>query len=229
VRYIMTVGIDLASSRAAVALAEEFPGVYATVGVHPHHVVGVDESVYREIATLARHPKVRAYGEIGLDFARDYAPHAVQIAHFTRQVELAKELELPLIIHDRDAHAEVLAILTAAAPLPAGGVMHCFSGGPELAAQVIDLGLFLSIPGVVTFTKAEALHAVARAVPLEWLLIETDGPYLTPDPFRGKRNEPGYLLYTAARIAELRGVPLEKVVRQTSINALRLFALEEAI
>jgi len=227
VKYILSVGIDLASSKAAVALADEFPCVYCSVGIHPHHVGGVEESQYQELADLARHPKVKAYGEIGLDYARDYAPHNVQILHFERQVALAKELGLPLIIHDREAHAEVMAILKAAHPLPAGGVMHCFSGDMRLAAAAIDLGFSLSIPGVVTFSKAEMLHEVARAVPLKDLLIETDGPYLAPDPFRGKRNEPAYVLYTAAKIAELREISINDVARQTSANAMKLFGLED--
>ncbi|MDD5757751.1 MAG: TatD family hydrolase [Desulfobulbaceae bacterium] len=228
VKYILTVGIDLASSKAAVTLADEFPGVYCSVGIHPHHVVGVEESEYREIAALARHPKVKAYGEIGLDYARDYAPHDVQIKHFERQIALAKELSLPLIIHDREAHDDVMAILKAALPMPAGGVMHCYSGDMQLAEAAIDLGFLLSIPGVVTFSKAEMMHEVARNAPLSSLLIETDGPYLAPEPFRGKRNEPAYVLYTAAKVAELRGVSIDEVARQTSANAMRLFAIREA-
>ena len=227
VKYILSVGIDLESSKAALALADEFPGVYCTVGIHPHHVAGVEEAQYRELTTLARHPKVRAYGEIGLDYARDYAPREVQRRHFERQVALAKELRLPLIIHDREAHADVMAILRAAAPLPAGGVMHCFSGDLELAAAAIELGFLLSIPGVVTFAKAATLHEVVRQVSLSSMLVETDGPYLAPEPWRGKRNEPAYLLHTVAKIAELRGVPVDEVARQTSANAIRLFGLED--
>jgi len=226
VKYILSVGIDLASSRAALALAEEFDGVYCSVGIHPHHVVGVDEAQYQELATLARHPKVKAYGEIGLDYARDYAPHDVQIRNFERQVALAKELRLPLIIHDREAHAEVMAILKAAAPLPAGGVMHCYSGDLQLATEAIKLGFLLSIPGVVTFSKAEMMQEVAQKVPLESLLVETDGPYLAPDPFRGKRNEPAFVLYTVAKIAALREISINDVARQTSANAMRLFGLQ---
>ena len=226
VKYILSVGIDVASSKAAVALAEEFPCVYCSVGIHPHHVAGVEEAQYQELVDLARHPKVLAYGEIGLDYARDYAPHEVQICHFERQVALAKELCLPLIIHDREAHAEVMTILKAASPLPAGGVMHCFSGDLTLATAAIDLGFFLSIPGVVTFSKAEMLHEVASSVPLTALLIETDGPYLAPEPFRGKRNEPTYVLYTAAKIAELRGISIDEVASQTSANAMKLFGIK---
>ena len=227
VKYILSVGIDLESSKAALALADEFPGVYCSVGIHPHHVVGVEEAQYQELTTLARHPKVKAYGEIGLDYARDYSPPEVQRRHFERQVALAKELRLPLIIHDREAHADVLAILRDAAPLPAGGVMHCYSGDLELAAAAIELGFLLSIPGVVTFNKATTLHEVVRQVSLSSMLVETDGPYLAPDPWRGKRNEPSYLLYTVAKIAELRGVSVDEVARQTSANALRLFGLED--
>ena len=227
VSNILSVGIDLASSKAALALAEEFPCVYCAVGIHPHHVVGVEEWQYQELADLARHPKVKAYGEIGLDYARDYAPHDAQIRHFERQVALAIELSLPVIIHDRGAHAEVMAILTAAQPMPAGGVMHCYSGGLELAVAAIEFGFYMSIPGVVTFGKAETLHEVARSLPLESLLIETDGPYLAPEPFRGKRNEPAYILYTAAKIAELRGLSIDAVARQTSLNAMRLFGFTD--
>lgn len=227
VQYILSVGIDLPSSKAALTLAEEFAGVYCAVGIHPHHVVGVEEAEYQELAALARHPKVKAYGEIGLDYARDYAPHDVQISHFERQVALAKELHLPLIIHDREAHADVMTILKAASPLPEGGVMHCYSGDLDLALKAIELGFYLSIPGVVTFNKAEVLHEVARHVPLEALLIETDGPYLAPEPFRGKRNEPAYVLYTAVKIAELRGISVSEVARQTSANAMRLFGMKD--
>lgn len=226
VKYILTVGIDLESSRAAIALAEEFPGVYCSVGIHPHHIVGVGESEYRVLATLARHQKVKAYGEIGLDYARDYAPHDVQIRHFERQVVLAKELALPLIIHDREAHADVMSILKAAGPMPAGGVMHCYSGDMKLAEAAIDLGFFLSIPGVVTFSKADTMHEVVKYAPFTSLLIETDGPYLAPEPFRGKRNEPLYVLYTAAKVAELRGITIDEVARQTTANAMRLFGIE---
>lgn len=228
VKYTVTVGIDLASSRAAIALAEEFAGVYCSLGVHPHHVAGMDEAGYQELAALSRHPKVRAYGEIGLDYVRGHAPRAVQISHFERQVSLAKELGLPLIIHDREAHDDVMAILSAAAPFAAGGVMHCYSGDLRLAAAAIDLGFLLSIPGVVTFSKATVLHDVARAIPLSAMLVETDGPYLAPEPFRGKRNEPAYVLYTLAKIAELRGVSMDEVARQTSMNALRLLGVRDS-
>jgi len=228
VKYLLSVGIDLPSSKAAVALADEFPGVFATVGIHPHHVAESTEADYCELAELARHPKVKAYGEIGLDYVRNYAPREVQITHFRRQVTLARELALPLIVHDREAHADVMEILTAAGPFPAGGVMHCYSGDVALARRVVDLGLHLSIPGVVTFAKADVIQEVARSIPLSSLLVETDAPYLAPVPYRGKRNEPAYVLYTIAKIAELRGVTCDEVARQTSANAINLFRLEVA-
>ncbi|MBU4153836.1 MAG: TatD family hydrolase, partial [Proteobacteria bacterium] len=183
VKFIFSVGIDLPSSRAALDLANEFPGVYSSVGIHPHHVADAKESDYQQIAELALHPKVKAYGEIGLDYVRNYAPRDVQIRHFRRQVELAKELELPLIIHDREAHGDVMEILVGAGPFPKGGVMHCYSGDMELAKEVIGLGFYLSITGVVTFAKSDMLQEVARLIPLDTLLVETDGPYLSPVPY----------------------------------------------
>jgi len=224
VTRIITVGIDLASSRQAVALAERHEGVFATVGVHPHNVRELAESsVFAVLRDLCCHEKVVAYGEIGLDYVKDYAPVSLQKEHFFRQVSLARELDLPLVIHDREAHGDIMSVLESLAPFPAGGVMHCFSGDPDLARQVLDLGFFLSIPGVVTFNKAETLHQVVRQTPLSSLLIETDGPFLAPVPMRGRRNEPQLLLYTAQRIAELKGISLEEVARQTTANAEALF------
>lgn len=226
VARIVTVGIDLASSRRAVALAEKHVGVYATVGVHPHNVREcVDSDVLAVLRDLCRHEKVVAYGEIGLDYVKDYAPVPLQKEYFLRQVALARELGLPLVVHDREAHADIMAGLESFAPFPAGGVMHCYSGDPELARRVLDLGFFLSIPGVVTFNRAEILHEVVRQVPLSSLLVETDGPFLAPVPRRGRRNEPQLLLHTAQRIAELKGVGLDEVARQTTANAEHLFGL----
>ncbi|MDA8159423.1 MAG: TatD family hydrolase [Desulfobacteraceae bacterium] len=226
VGWIVSVGIDLESSLAALRLAETHPGLVCALGVHPHYVGQAEEGHYRQLAELARHPRVVAYGEIGLDYVKNHAPRPTQRDHFRRQVELAKGLDLPLIIHDREAHADVMAILKAAAPFPRGGVMHCYSGDMELAAEVVELGLHLSIPGIVTFAKAEVLQEVARTMPLTSMLIETDGPYLAPVPFRGQRNEPAYVLYTAAKIAELRRIPLDEVARQTTANAVALFRLD---
>lgn len=222
----ITVGIDLPTSRAAIALAGQHPELFATVGVHPHHVKELGEADYALLRELARHPRVVGYGEIGLDYVKDYSPVAVQREHFVRQVALGRELDLPLIIHDREAHADTIAILREALPLPAGGVMHCFSGDAAFAEEVLAVGFYLSIPGVVTFPKAEAMQEVARQVPLDRLLLETDGPFLAPVPRRGKRNEPQLLLHTAQRVAELKGVSLDEVARATTANAEHLFRLE---
>lgn len=227
VRYILTIGIDLKSSQRAVAIAEQYPGVYSAIGVHPHHCTEMGEDDYETLMALARHPKVRAYGEIGLDYVKDYAPKDRQLEHFTYQVELAQKLGLPLIVHDREAHEDVMAILTAAAPFPAGGVMHCYSGDKYLAREVIGLGFYLSIPGVVTFAKALTTQEAVAEIPLESMLIETDGPFLAPEPYRGRRNESAYVLYTAQKIAEIKGVSLDEVAQQTAANSCRLFGLGE--
>ncbi len=226
---IVTVGIDLASSRSAIRLAEESPGVFATIGVHPHNVAGITEDDYRQLQALADNPVVVAYGEIGLDFHYNYAPADVQIEHFARQVNLAKQLELPLVVHDRDAHREVLDILTKAHPFPAGGVMHCFSGDSAFARAVVDLGFHVSIPGVVTFKKAEVLQTAVREVPLDRIILETDGPFLAPEPRRGRRNEPALMLFTAQKVAELKGLGLDEVAAATTANAEKLFRLPRAV
>jgi len=226
VTRIISVGIDLETSRRAIALAEQRQGIYATVGVHPHNVAELTEGDYGELQTLCRHAKVVAYGEIGLDYVKNYAPIALQKEHFGRQVALAKELQLPLVVHDREAHDDIMEILEAAGPFPAGGVMHCFSGDAAFARRVLALGFYISIPGVVTFAKAEMLHEAVREIPLGALVLETDGPFLAPVPKRGKRNEPQLLLFTAQKVAELKGVSLEEVARQTTMNAVRLFGLE---
>ncbi len=225
VGWLITIGIDLASSKRAVALARQQAGLVAAIGVHPQAVAPLAAADYQALAELAAAPEVKAYGEIGLDYVRLYSPKDLQEEHFRRQLRLAKELGLPVIIHDRGAHAELLAILRQEAPLPAGGVMHCFSGNLELARQAMALGLHISIPGVVTFNKARPLQEVACHIPLSRLLLETDAPYLAPVPRRGRRNEPAYLLYTAQKVAELRQIPLAELARTSTENAVRLFNL----
>lgn len=227
VRQVLTIGIDLESSREAVSLAARHPGVYAAVGIHPHHVEGVGEQAYTELRALAAQPRVVGYGEIGMDLVKEYAPASLQVEHFRLQVRLARELALPLIIHDREAHDQVLTVLREEGPFPAGGVMHCFSGDTTLAQEVLALGFYISVPGVVTFAKADMLQAAVRTTPLDRLLVETDGPFLAPVPRRGKRNEPAYVLYTAQKVAELKETELAVVARITTANAHRLFGLKE--
>ena len=220
---IINVGADLASSRRAVALAEAHPQIYAAVGVHPHDAKTLTDEVLKELRELAQHPKVIAIGEIGLDFYRDLSPRDEQQRAFERQLALASELGKPVIIHDRQAHAEVLAILRRWPGLR--GVLHCFSGDLDMAHEAIEMGFYISVGGPVTFKNARRLPEIVRQLPLERLLVETDCPYLAPHPYRGKRNEPAYVRLVAQKVAELKGVPLERVARVTTANARQLFGL----
>jgi TatD DNase family protein len=226
VKTIVTVGADLASSIAAVDLAEQYASVYCAVGVHPHDAAGVDDTVYGEIANLARRGnKVVAIGEIGLDFYRDRSPRDLQERVFRRFIGLARELSIPLIIHDRDAHERVMTILREERASDVGGVLHCFSGDLAMARECIDMGFYLSIPGTVTYPNNHSLHDVVRGVKIEHLLVETDCPYLSPVPQRGKRNEPANVRFTAARVAELKGLTIADVARITTVNSQRLFGI----
>jgi len=225
VQSIISIGIDEQSSIAAIKLAHKYPFVKATVGVHPHDVEQIDSGTYSRFKKLVEknREQVVGYGEVGLDYVKNYSPKSLQIQTFEEQLHLAKELALPVIIHDREAHDDCLSLLEAAAPFPQGGVMHCFSGDNSLAEKVLALGFYISIPGVVTFKNGLELQEIAKTIPLESMLLETDGPFLSPVPWRGKRNEPAYVAYTAEKIAELRGISIEDVARQTSANTLNLF------
>ena len=228
VKYIATVGIDLPESRKAVSIASRHAGIYAIVGVHPHEARGVTDETLEEMARLARHEKVVAYGEIGLDFYRNHSPRHTQMAVFRKQVRLARELKLPIVIHDRDAHAETVKILKEEKADEVGGIIHCFSGDVRMAWDCIAMGFFISIPGTVTFKKARQVHDVVREVPLDYLLVETDCPYLTPVPHRGKRNEPAYVRFTAVAVAALKQSPFEEVAAATTANARRVFNLDHS-
>ncbi|HDQ03949.1 MAG TPA: TatD family deoxyribonuclease [Deltaproteobacteria bacterium] len=222
---IITVGTNLAASRAALALAREYENVFATIGIHPHDAAGAEDEHFDEFRKLAREPKVVAYGEIGLDFFRDISPEKKQIEVFARQLDLARELGLPVVIHDREAHAETLQLLKSSGVCR--GVFHCFSGDYEMAAKCLDLGLSISAPGTVTFEKAKMIHEVVRKVPLEFILLETDCPYLAPAPFRGKRNEPSFIEHTAQKVAQLKNLSWEEIAAATSQNTKKLFALDK--
>lgn len=223
---ILTVGCDLESSRASVELAERCPQVWASVGIHPHDAAGVDQAALDELRCLATHPRVVAIGETGLDFFRDRAPRDAQRTAFRAQIRLARELGKPLIIHDRDAHAEVLAILREEEAGTVGGVMHCFSGDLELARACIELGFLISFAGPLTYPNS-ALPAVAEALPVDVMLVETDCPYLPPQPWRGKRCEPAQVRATAEALAKIKGLTLDDVARVTTLNAHRLFGIGE--
>lgn len=226
VSCIITVGIDIDSSKKAIEIAENYSNVYATVGIHPHNVHGLTDHSYSELEKISTHEKVVAYGEIGLDFVKQYAPRNEQLEHYARQVQLAKKTGLPLVIHDREAHLEIMQILQNEAPFPAGGVMHCFSGNWEFAQDVLDLGFKISIPGVLTFSKATMLQEVAQNIPLDKLILETDAPFLAPEPYRGRPNVPEYVLYTAQKIADLRNIGLHEIARATTDNARKLFNIK---
>ncbi len=225
VSAMVTAGADAASSRAALAIASQYENVYAAVGIHPHHAETFNADTLNEIRTLAQHPRVVAIGEIGLDFHyADGAPRAVQERNFQAHLDLAQELGKPVVIHDRDAHAAIMEILARRQGAPRG-MLHCFSGDLEMARQAIALGHYVSFAGNLTFRNAQTLGAVARALPLEQLLLETDAPYLSPR--RGRRNEPANVVLVAQKISELLGVETRKVEEVTRQNSENLFGLQK--
>ena len=224
--HIITVGADLESSRAAVALAGNYDHIYCAVGIHPHDAVRVTDKCYEVVRELAAgNRKVVAIGEIGLDFYRDRSPRDDQEKVFRRFIRLARELSLPVIVHDRDAHTRVMAILREEKAAEVGGVLHCFSGDIQMARECEEMGFYISIPGTVTYPSNEQLREVVRGTRIERLLLETDCPYLSPVPHRGKRNEPSFVRITAEKVAELKGLSVEDVGRITSLNAGRLFGM----
>jgi TatD DNase family protein len=225
VTRMLTIGTEVPTSRAAIALAEAEPDVWAAVGVHPHDAAEADEAVLGEIERLAGGPRVVAVGEIGLDFFRNLSPRDAQERVFRHLIGVARRVRKPALVHCRDAHAEVLAILGEERAGDVGGIMHCFSGDVAIARRCLDLGLLVSLAGPVTYPNARTLPDVARFVPADRLVVETDCPFLPPQGYRGKRNEPAYLALTAARVAELRGVPLEDFAGRASDNARRLLRL----
>ncbi|HSF05782.1 MAG TPA: TatD family hydrolase [Methylomirabilota bacterium] len=225
VRRLVTVGTDVDGSAAAVAMAQREPDVWATVGVHPHDAASGDEPALAAIARLAAAPRVVAIGEIGLDFFRNLASREDQSRVFRRLLDLARGAGKPVVIHCRDAHAEIVQILTEEKVREVGGIMHCFSGDVAVARQCLDLGLCVSLAGPVTYPNARALPDVARFVPRDRLVIETDCPFLPPQGYRGQRNEPAYLALTAARVAELRGEPIDELAAHLTANACRVLGL----
>jgi TatD DNase family protein len=226
VLQIITIGIDLPSSEQAVKLAGSHPRIFATVGIHPHGAKHLDEQILSALRDLARQERVVAIGEIGLDYYRDRQPRPVQRECLRQQLELAREENLPVVFHIRDAYEDFLDIVKDYASTLEGGIMHCFSGNWEVAQRCLDMGFYLSIPGTVTFSKAEVQQDVVRRSPFDRLLVETDAPFLAPVPFRGKDNEPSFVLYTAQKIAGLRGCTLDEVAVQTTANARKAFRLE---
>jgi TatD DNase family protein len=225
----LTIGTDVATSEAAVALAAAEPDVYAAVGIHPHDARTADAAALRRIAALARMPRVVAVGEIGLDYYRDLSPRVAQRTALVAQIELARAVGKPVLLHCREAHADLLDVCLAEGVAAVGGILHCFSGDLEVARRGLGLGLLISIAGPVTYPSARRLVEVVRALPLESLVVETDCPYLPPQPWRGQRNEPAYLPVTAARVAELLGVAVATIAAATTENAARVLGLPSSL
>ena len=223
IESLITIGSDLEGTLKGVAIAEQRDGIYCAVGIHPHDAKDVSAETYHRLKDLIRTSKVVAIGETGLDYHYDHSPRDVQRKVFEQHLLLAGEAGLPVVIHCREANSDTLEIVRSSGIT--NGVFHCFSGSRAMAEEVMAMGFCISLAGPVTFRKAEGLRDLARVVPDDYLLIETDAPYLTPEPFRGKRNEPAYLVYTAQRVAEVRGVSLEDVARITTLNARRLFRI----
>ena len=216
-------GGGLSGAHNAIALAEQYECIYASVGVHPHDADS--DADLEELARLAEHPKVVAIGEAGLDFYRDWSPVEKQRDVFSAQITLAKSVEKPLIIHSRDAGHECLAMLKQHRASTVGGVFHCFSENAEFAAELANMGFYVSFPGQITFKKAQLVRETCKAIPLEQILVETDSPFLAPEPHRGKRCEPSFVIHTAKRIAEEKQISLDELARITTLNSQKLFRI----
>ena len=224
IELIVNIGADMASSARSIALAEKYPQIYAAVGMHPHDAKEMQEQDYSQLQRWVAHPKVVAIGEIGLDYHYDLSPRPVQKEVFLRQLDIARQTGKPFIVHEREAHADTFEIIRTAAKGLAG-VFHCFSGSIETAREYLKLGFYISVAGPVTFPKSAKTKEVARYVPLDRLLVETDSPYLTPQAFRGRRNEPAHVRLVAEEIAALRNLPLAELALATTQNARRLFRI----
>jgi TatD DNase family protein len=226
VQEILSVGVTADSSRSAVELAARHAGVYAAVGIQPNYCAQAQPGDWDRVVLLLQQPRAIALGETGLDRYWDYAPFAVQQDFFDRHLRLSQQTGSPFIVHSRDCDEDILLMLREAHQRgPLAGVMHSFTGAAATADECLSLGLYISFAGMVTYKKSHALRDIARTIPADRILIETDSPYLSPHPLRGKRNEPAHLVHTAACLAEVRGVPLEEFCRQTTQNARRLFRL----
>lgn len=226
VDYVVIPSENYETSQKAVCLAETYGPVYGAVGIHPHETKYASEEILQKIGDLAQLPKVKAIGEIGLDYHFFYSDKETQQKWFARQIELARDLDLPFLIHDREAHGDTLSILKKHKNSRMRGIMHCFSGSVETAEELIKLGFYISFAGPLVFPNSRRLKEAAREIPLDRLLIETDSPYLTPPPHRGERNEPANVIYVAEEIARLKGIPVETVVEETRKNGLSIYGIK---
>ena len=227
VGYIMNVADSMESLEKVLGLAEKYPFVWASVGVHPEAAGNLADSDIEILREYTKHEKVKAIGEIGLDYYYDDVEKPVQKKWFSRQIELAKEVNLPIIVHDRDAHGDCLDILRASGAMDVGGILHCFSGSREMARDVLNLGMYIGIGGTLTFKNARKVREVAEFVPMDRIVLETDCPYLAPEPFRGKRNSSDLIRYVAEALAEIKGISAEEVERITLENAKKCYKIED--
>ena len=223
---VVNIGCNLEDCPRTVALAEQYDKLYAAVGLHPEDVKTYTPEGWDMICRLAEHPKVVGIGETGLDYYWDTSTKDAQKVLFEQHIDLAKQLHKPLVIHDREAHGDTLEILKRTNAKEVGGILHAFSGSVEMAMEVIKLGFYIGLGGPVTFKNARKAVEVAQAIPLEYLVIETDCPYMAPVPFRGKRNEPMLVQHTATKIAELRGISVEELIEATYQNGKRIYGIE---
>ncbi len=224
VSHFVNIGCDIESSKASIALTEKYDFIYATVGMHPHDSKDMTEETLLELEQLAQHKKVVAIGEIGLDYYYDNSPRDVQQYWFKRQLELAEKLDMPITIHSRDAAADTMEILKSTT---ARGIIHCYSGSPEMAKQYIDMGFYISFAGPVTYKNSKNAVETAKIVPSDRILIETDSPYLAPDGFRGKRNDSSLVRYVCEKLAEIKGVSFEEMSQTTYNNAKTVYRIKE--
>jgi TatD DNase family protein len=225
VDYIVVPATDLKTAREAISLSEKYKQVYATVGIHPHDTKDWDESLIRQIAELAKHPKVVAIGEIGLDYYYDFSPQDQQIKAFKSQLDLAIKLELPVVIHNRDSDGDMMDIVQSYCGTGLKAQFHCYNGSLDDALEFLKMNHFISFTGNITFKKSDGLREILKHIDLNHLMLETDSPFMTPVPFRGKRNEPAYVTYVAQQLADVHKISVEEVGRITSLNAFRFFGI----
>lgn len=223
VKTIVNIGSDMTSSRNSVELSRRYNEIYSVVGIHPHNADSFNLNVSKKLKSLSENKKVVAIGEIGLDFHYDNSPREKQKQAFRAQLRLAKSLDLPVVIHTRDADEETLEILKEENADKIGGIMHCFASDKKMAKEILDLGFYIAFGGLITFENLANLREVVKEVPMNKILVETDAPYLTPDPYRGKRNEPLYVKYVVEKIAEVKGLSEEEVAKKTTENAKKVY------
>ena len=226
VGLIVNVGYNVYSARQTIELTKKYDFIYGAVGMHPHDAKTLDDKSYEEIKRMTGQPRIVAVGEIGLDYHWNHSPRDVQQAIFRRMIALAKEVKLPIIIHDREAHQDIFDIIREESAQEVGGIFHCYSGNWPLAKEALKMGFYISIAGPVTFHNANKTLEVVKMAPLEGLLIETDCPYLAPMPYRGKRNEPAYVVKVAEMIAQIKRLPVEKVAEATTNNGKKVFGIK---